>query len=75
MRPKCTSQDQSPMLRRKRTPVPAMAWYYSNLGAHCWRTEVPLVLDLDPAMRSWLEGERKPVPSETSQRPAPSSQR
>lgn len=75
MRMKCASQDQPPTLRRKKMLAPGTAWYYRNFDVYCWRTEVPLGLDLDPVKRSWLERERKPVPIETGQRPDPSSQR
>lgn len=75
MHTNCTSQDQSPSPRRKKMPAPGMDWYYRNFGAYCWPTEIPLGLHLDPAKRSWLEGERKSVPIEMTQRPDPSSQR
>lgn len=75
MRPKCISQDRPPMLRRNKTSTLDTAWYYSNPCAHSWRTEIPLARDLDSKRRSWLEGERKPVPKSKWRRPDPSPQR
>lgn len=75
MRPKCISQDQPPMPRRKKTATLETAWHYSNPCAHSRRTEIPLARDLDSKRRSWLEGERKCVPSSKWLRPAPSPQR
>lgn len=75
MRQKCTSQDRPAMLRRKKTPAPWMAWYYSEADTRFWRTEFPFALDLDPERRSWLEVDRKPVPQRSRQKPDPSPQR
>ncbi len=75
MRSNDTRRDQPRLLRRKTAPALGAAWYYMDLRAQSWQTEIPLEVELNSARLSWLKGKPKPVPCETTRKPDSSSKR
>ncbi len=75
MRSNDTQKDQPRLLRRKAAPSLGAAWYYMDLRAQSWQTEIPLEVELNSAKLSWLKVEPKPVRCETTRKPDFSSKR